>query len=106
MTYPAAIILYSYFLILLAIGCGIIGCVTTCLTCCIAAFTVRWDGDFASNFRFASLVSIVLFFANSVRITMSGRECNSLSGRLYRLRPNRRRCQRDRRKKRERRSEK
>jgi hypothetical protein len=37
MTYPAAIIFYFLFLILLAIGCGIIGCVTTCLTCCIAA---------------------------------------------------------------------
>jgi hypothetical protein len=37
MTYPAAIILYFLFLILLVIGCGIIGCITTCLTCCIAA---------------------------------------------------------------------
>jgi hypothetical protein len=37
MTYPAPIILYFLFLILLVIGCGVIGCVTTCLTCCIAA---------------------------------------------------------------------
>ena|ERR1700675_3177462 len=35
--YPAPIILYFLFLIVLAIACGIIGCVTTCVTCCIAA---------------------------------------------------------------------
>ncbi|HEV3148733.1 MAG TPA: hypothetical protein VGZ24_08780 [Chthoniobacterales bacterium] len=35
--YPAPIILYFLFLIVLAIACGIIGCVTTCMTCCIAA---------------------------------------------------------------------
>lgn len=35
--HPAPIILYFLFLIVLAIACGIIGCVTTCVTCCIAA---------------------------------------------------------------------
>jgi hypothetical protein len=35
--HPAPIILYLLFLIVLAIACGIIGCVTTCVTCCIAA---------------------------------------------------------------------
>jgi hypothetical protein len=35
--HPAPIILYFLFLIVLAIACGIIGCVATCVTCCIAA---------------------------------------------------------------------
>ncbi|HWX17138.1 MAG TPA: hypothetical protein VNY07_11165 [Chthoniobacterales bacterium] len=35
--HPAPIIFYCLFLIVLAIACGIIGCVTTCVTCCIAA---------------------------------------------------------------------
>jgi len=35
--HPAPIVLYFLFLIVLAIACGIIGCVTTCVTCCIAA---------------------------------------------------------------------
>ena len=35
--YRAPIILYFLFLLVLAIACGIIGCVTTCVTCCIAA---------------------------------------------------------------------
>ncbi|MFZ3375475.1 MAG: hypothetical protein WA183_07970 [Chthoniobacterales bacterium] len=35
--HPAPIILYFLFLIVLAIACGIIGCLTTCVTCCIAA---------------------------------------------------------------------
>ena len=35
--HPEPIILYFLFLIVLAIACGIIGCVTTCVTCCIAA---------------------------------------------------------------------
>jgi len=35
--HPAPVILYFLFLIVLAIACGIIGCVTTCATCCIAA---------------------------------------------------------------------
>jgi hypothetical protein len=35
--HPAPIIFYFLFLIVLAIACGIIGCVTTCVTCCIAA---------------------------------------------------------------------
>jgi len=37
MAHPAPIILYFLFLIVLAIACGIVGCVTTCVTCCIAA---------------------------------------------------------------------
>ena len=35
--HPAPVVLYFLFLIVLAIACGIIGCVTTCVTCCIAA---------------------------------------------------------------------
>jgi hypothetical protein len=35
--HPEPIILYFLVLIVLAIACGIIGCVTTCVTCCIAA---------------------------------------------------------------------
>ncbi len=35
--YPAPIILYFLFLIVLALVCAVIGCIAICLTCCIAA---------------------------------------------------------------------
>src|SRR5207247_1371724 len=36
-SYPGEIILYCLFLIVLALATAIVGCLVTCVTCCIAA---------------------------------------------------------------------
>ena len=62
--HPAPIVLYFLFLIVLAIACGIIGCVTTCVTCCIAA--IPYVGTVILLPIFVLLRSFLLCFLRQV----------------------------------------